>query len=89
ASLLIGATLVFGVGSEAQAAELDEIKTNDSGSNKGEALDISEIKTIETETQDVEKEPISNANDVKDTQGKEENSDIDTSKVESENTEKV
>ncbi|MCZ4236657.1 Ig-like domain-containing protein, partial [Staphylococcus equorum] len=89
ASLLIGATLVFGVGSEAQAAELDEIKTNDSGSNKGEALDISEIKTIETETQDVEKEPISNANDVKDTEGKEENSDIDTSKVESENTEKV
>lgn len=48
ASLLIGATLVFGVGSEAQAAELDAITTNDSGSNKGEALDISDIKSIET-----------------------------------------
>lgn len=89
ASLLIGATLVFGVGSEAQAAELDAITTNDSGSNKGVALDISDIKSIETETQNVENGTISNANDVKDTEGKEENPDIDTSKLERENTEKV
>ena len=89
ASLLIGATLVFGVGSEAQEAELDAITTNDSGSNKGEALDISDIKSIETETQNVENGTISNANDVKDTEGKEENPDIDTSKLERENTEKV
>lgn len=89
ASLLIGATLVFGMGSEAQAAELDAITTNDSGSNKGVALDISDIKSIETETQNVENGTISNANDVKDTEGKEENPDIDTSKLERENTEKV
>ncbi|WP_261697879.1 cell surface protein [Staphylococcus equorum] len=52
-------------------------------------MDISDIKSIETETQNVENGTISNANDVKDTEGKEENPDIDTSKLERENTEKV
>ncbi|HLR18926.1 MAG TPA: Ig-like domain-containing protein [Staphylococcus sp.] len=49
ASLLIGATLVFGVESEAQAAELDAITSNDNESGKGEALDIKS-----TETQSIE-----------------------------------
>lgn len=49
ASLLIGATLVFGVSSEAKAAELDSI-TNDNKANdsdKGEALDVQDIKSVE------------------------------------------
>lgn len=46
ASLLIGATLVMGVGNEAKADELDSITTKDGLKNKdkSEALDIEEIK---------------------------------------------
>lgn len=45
ASLLVGATLVFGIGSEAQAAELDTITKEDVKSqDKGEALDIKILK---------------------------------------------
>ncbi|WP_210140914.1 Ig-like domain-containing protein, partial [Staphylococcus sp. GDX8P113P-2] len=49
ASLLIGATLVFGVSSEVKADELDSI-TNDNKANdsdKGEALDVQDIKSVE------------------------------------------
>nr|WP_210139371.1 YSIRK-type signal peptide-containing protein [Staphylococcus sp. GDY8P120P] len=49
ASLLIGATLVFGVSNEAQADELAMIKTDEKtdNSDKGEALDVEDIKGVE------------------------------------------
>ncbi|MDW8566642.1 YSIRK-type signal peptide-containing protein [Staphylococcus shinii] len=48
ASLLIGATLVMEVGNEAQADELDSITSdNASTKDKGEALDINDIKSVE------------------------------------------
>ncbi|MGL4009955.1 Ig-like domain-containing protein, partial [Staphylococcus nepalensis] len=49
ASLLIGATLVFGVSNEAQADELATIKTDEKtdNSDKGEALDVEDIKGVE------------------------------------------
>ncbi|WP_239748694.1 YSIRK-type signal peptide-containing protein, partial [Mammaliicoccus sp. A-M2] len=48
ASLLIGTTLVFGLNNEAKADELDSITTDKktSGSDKGEALDIQDIKSM-------------------------------------------
>lgn len=53
ASLLIGATLVMGVGNEAQAAELDSITSdNASTKDKGEALDVSDIKSVEDNNAD-------------------------------------
>ncbi|HHD1555845.1 TPA: Ig-like domain-containing protein [Staphylococcus aureus] len=59
ASLLVGATLVFGIGSEAQAAELDTITKEDVKSqDKGEALDIKNIKESE---KDVTTEDDNNA----------------------------
>ncbi|WP_147614242.1 Ig-like domain-containing protein, partial [Staphylococcus xylosus] len=48
ASLLIGATLVMGIGNEAQADELDSITSDNANTkDKGEALDISDIKGVE------------------------------------------
>ncbi|MGY0412140.1 YSIRK-type signal peptide-containing protein [Staphylococcus sp. mip270_02] len=48
ASLLIGATLVMGIGNEAQAGELDSITSDNANTkDKGEALDISDIKGVE------------------------------------------
>ncbi|SUM53978.1 Ig-like domain-containing protein [Staphylococcus nepalensis] len=49
ASLLIGATLVFGVSNEAQADELATIKTDEKtdNSDKWEALDVEDIKGVE------------------------------------------
>ncbi|MCD8916482.1 YSIRK-type signal peptide-containing protein, partial [Staphylococcus simulans] len=59
ASLLVGATLVFGIGSEAQATELDTITKEDVKSqDKGEALDIKNIKESE---KDVTTEDDNNA----------------------------
>ncbi|WP_214268808.1 YSIRK-type signal peptide-containing protein, partial [Staphylococcus pseudoxylosus] len=75
ASLLIGATLVTGIGNEAQADELDSI-TSDSAStkDKGEALDISDIKSVE-ENNSIEQdsEEVVNENNDKATQEKTEN----------------
>ncbi|WP_407818023.1 Ig-like domain-containing protein, partial [Staphylococcus aureus] len=59
ASLLVGTTLFFGIGSEAQAAELDTITKEDVKSqDKGEALDIKNIKESE---KDVTTEDDNNA----------------------------
>ncbi|RIN02302.1 Ig-like domain-containing protein [Staphylococcus shinii] len=56
ASLLIGATLVMGVGNEAQADELDSITSdNASTKDKGEALDINDIKSVEENNSTEEK----------------------------------
>ncbi|MBX5320349.1 YSIRK-type signal peptide-containing protein, partial [Staphylococcus caprae] len=46
ASLLVGATLVFGIENEAKAEELDTISTNTS-SDKGQSLDIQDIDSPE------------------------------------------
>lgn len=80
ASLLIGATLVMGIGNEAQADELDSI-TSDSAStkDKGEALDISDIKSVE-ENNSIEQdsEEVVNESNDKATQEKTENSEINS-----------
>lgn len=80
ASLLIGATLVMGIGNEAQADELDSI-TSDSAStkDKGEALDISDIKSVE-ENNSIEQdsEEVVNESNDKATQEKTENSEVNS-----------
>lgn len=76
ASLLIGATLVMGIGNEAQADELDSI-TSDSAStkNKGEALDVSDIKSVEDSNADeTNNEAKTNENNDVSTQEKTESS---------------
>ncbi|PTI57298.1 YSIRK signal domain/LPXTG anchor domain surface protein [Staphylococcus xylosus] len=76
ASLLIGATLVMGVGNEAQAAELDSITSdNASTKDKGEALDVSDIKSVEDSNADeTNNEAKTNENNDVSTQEKTENS---------------
>ncbi|MEB5782576.1 YSIRK-type signal peptide-containing protein [Staphylococcus pseudoxylosus] len=76
ASLLIGATLVMGIGNEAQADELDSI-TSDSAStkDKGEALDVSDIKSVEDSNADeTNNEAKTNENNDVSTQEKTESS---------------
>jgi hypothetical protein len=69
ASLLIGATLVFGVGSEAKADELDKISSKDSTSNsdKGEALDIEDIKPVDDSQQTAKQEESTATSETADT----------------------
>lgn len=83
ASLLIGATLVMGIGNEAKADELDSITTDDgSTKDKGEALDISDIKSIEeNNTTEQDSEELKNETNDKLTQEKTENSEVEQSTV--------
>ncbi|MDT0738690.1 Ig-like domain-containing protein, partial [Staphylococcus haemolyticus] len=69
ASLLIGATLVFGVGSEAKADELDKISSKDSTSNsdKGEALDVEDIKPVDDSQQTAKQEESTATSETADT----------------------
>ncbi|MBF0811982.1 YSIRK-type signal peptide-containing protein, partial [Staphylococcus xylosus] len=80
ASLLIGATLVMGIGNEAKADELDSITTDDgSTKDKGEALDISDIKGIEENiTTEQDSEEVKNESNDKLTQEKTENSEVES-----------
>uniref|UniRef100_UPI003F549102 Ig-like domain-containing protein n=1 Tax=Staphylococcus xylosus TaxID=1288 RepID=UPI003F549102 len=80
ASLLIGATLVMGIGNEAKADELDSITTDDgSTKDKGEALDISDIKSIEeNNTTEQDSEEVKNETNDKLTQEKTENSEVES-----------
>ncbi|MGW7929889.1 Ig-like domain-containing protein, partial [Staphylococcus xylosus] len=80
ASLLIGATLVMGIGNEAKADELDSITTDDgSTKDKGEALDISDIKSIEENNPtEQDSEEVKNETNDKLTQEKTENSEVES-----------
>ncbi|WP_145579223.1 Ig-like domain-containing protein, partial [Staphylococcus xylosus] len=79
ASLLIGATLVMGIGNEAKADELDSITTDDgSTKDKGEALDISDIKSVEeNNATEQDSEEVKNESKDKLTQEKTENSEVE------------
>uniref|UniRef100_UPI003F558B2B Ig-like domain-containing protein n=1 Tax=Staphylococcus caeli TaxID=2201815 RepID=UPI003F558B2B len=88
ASLLVGATLVFGVGSEVQAAELDSITDDNAKENKGEALDISDIKTVDenatneaTNSDEVDQSPVESENTASN-----ESNNLDTENSPSEDT---
>lgn len=79
ASLLIGATLVMGIGNEAKADELDSITTDDgSTKDKGEALDISDIESVEeNNATEQDSEEVKNESNDKLTQEKTENSEVE------------
>ncbi|MGW7872683.1 Ig-like domain-containing protein [Staphylococcus xylosus] len=79
ASLLIGATLVMGIGNEAKADELDSITTDDgSAKDKGEALDISDIESVEeNNATEQDSEEVKNESNDKLTQEKTENSEVE------------
>ncbi|WP_436862732.1 YSIRK-type signal peptide-containing protein [Staphylococcus caeli] len=82
ASLLVGATLVFGVGSEVQAAELDSITDDNAKDNKGEALDVSDIKAVdENTTNEVNQTSVEN-----ETAATNESNSVDTENSTSEDT---
>ncbi|WP_069995518.1 Ig-like domain-containing protein, partial [Staphylococcus caeli] len=83
ASLLVGATLVFGVGSEVQAAELDSITDNNAKDNKGEALDISDIKAADENTSS---EDVVQSSEENETTTSNESNNLDTENSASEDT---
>ncbi|MCJ1657071.1 MSCRAMM family adhesin SdrC [Staphylococcus sp. NRL 21/187] len=64
ASLLIGATLVFGAGNVARADELDKITTqSDTNKDKSEAVDINELTNSgQTESNVTEEQPDNTSN---------------------------
>ncbi|WP_070052514.1 Ig-like domain-containing protein, partial [Staphylococcus xylosus] len=79
ASLLIGATLVMGIGNEAKADELESITTDDgSTKDKGEALDISDIKSVEeNNSTEQNSEEVKNESNDKLIQEKTEDSEVE------------